>query len=431
MGLVITLVYLILTLMTPQELVPDLLEYRIVLVVFLLALTASIFTAVGNHFSFQAPQIPLEIGLIVYGAITVIWADKWLGGAYSAMLDLLFLTGIVLVVSWNVVTPGRLRVIIFAISLVGMIITIQAIVAITTGYRLEEFSMLDKEPDKATGAIIYTYRICGLGLLHDPNDLAQFLLIDTALLGCCWKKGKMAANLFLVLLPASLLLTGVLLTHSRGAFLAVIVMVFFLLQKRLGKAAYLVGGALGVVMVGAMVALTGRELSMSEGSAAGRLDAWYEGMQMFKNSPLFGVGYARFTEHHYLTAHNSYMLCIAELGFPGFLLWLGPFVVSILQMRSLSSLPDTTPQAAELRQMGRCVLLALTMFGVTAWFLSRSYTTVLYILLGCTVGVAELAHKAGFPIYAVSGKHWKGVTFGAGVVVLLALQLFLRARGLG
>jgi O-antigen ligase len=209
------------------------------------------------------------------------------------------------------------------------------------------------------------------------------------------------------------------------------VMVFFILQKKLGKAAYLVGGALGVGMIVTMTVLTGREMSMQEGSAAGRLDAWYAGMQMFKSSPIFGIGFQRFTEYNSLTAHNSYMLCIAELGFPGFLLWLGLIVASMIQMRAIAASSLNTPAAIEVRQLARSLWVGFFMFAVTAWFLSRSYSTVLFILIGCSVGVSEMAEKAGIRVYGGEGKAWRGVTVGAGSAILACLYVMLRMRGLG
>ena len=69
-------------------------------------------------------------------------------------------------------------------------------------------------------------------------------------------------------------------------------------------------------------------MSAAEESANGRLDAWYAGFQMFKDNPLFGVGQGMFTDYHYLTAHNSYMLVLSELGFFGSIFFMGFFLVA-------------------------------------------------------------------------------------------------------
>jgi hypothetical protein len=110
MSFILTLLYLLLTLMTPKELVPALLPFRIVLIVFVLALITSSFSAVGNGFSFKAPQLVLLVGLVIYAAVSVLYALHWLSSAIDAVLDLLFLAGIVLAVSWNLSSPKRLRI---------------------------------------------------------------------------------------------------------------------------------------------------------------------------------------------------------------------------------------------------------------------------------------------------------------------------------
>jgi O-antigen ligase len=42
---------------------------------------------------------------------------------------------------------------------------------------------------------------------------------------------------------------------------------------------------------------------------------------MWREKPVMGVGGGQFTEHYYLTAHNSLLLALAELGPIGLLLW--------------------------------------------------------------------------------------------------------------
>ena len=61
---------------------------------------------------------------------------------------------------------------------------------------------------------------------------------------------------------------------------------------------------------------------MQDESNAGRLDAWSAGLGMFRQQPFFGVGYNMFTDHNEITAHNSFVLCFAELGLFGYFIWL-------------------------------------------------------------------------------------------------------------
>ena len=72
--------------------------------------------------------------------------------------------------------------------------------------------------------------------------------------------------------------------------------------------------ALGGTGFIAASAIGGRAISSKEQSAAERIEAWSVGLELLKWRPLFGAGYGNFTDHHHLTAHNSFVLCFAELG---------------------------------------------------------------------------------------------------------------------
>ena len=50
---------------------------------------------------------------------------------------------------------------------------------------------------------------------------------------------------------------------------------------------------------------------------------------MWRSHPFLGVGLGQFGEYHYLTAHNSYLLALAELGFPGMVLFSSIVYLSI------------------------------------------------------------------------------------------------------
>src|ERR1019366_2974246 len=434
MGFALTLLYIVITLMTPMEVLPGLVEYRVALVLMVITLLASVFSMLSRHFSFRARQLHLVLALTAYAAASVLFALRWFGGAFDALLEQLFLTGIVLIVAWNVFTIARLRALVYVLVAVGIVITAQGVAALTTDYRREEFTFREGvDADPTTGVYArYNYRIRGLGFLNDPNDFGQFLVIDIALLGCCWKPKRFARNALVVILPGSILLTGVFLTRSRGAILALLVLVLLLLKKRMGKLGYVIGGGVAATAMIAMTALTGRGLSTTEGSAAGRIDAWYAGFQMAKSSPLFGVGYGRFTDHNPITAHNSYVLCLAELGFPGYFIWLAIIVSSLLELNALEKVaaePGQPAEVAELRSIARSVFAAVMMFAVTAWFLSRSYSGIFFILIGCVIAVTELARKTGAMEANRPRLSWRVATVATAAAALSAIYAIVRIRG--
>jgi hypothetical protein len=159
---------------------------------------------------------------------------------------------------------------------------------------------------------------------------------------------------------------------------------------------------------------------------------------MLRGSPIFGVGFGNFTNHSVLTAHNSIILPMAELGIPGLTIWLGiiwyslrmlwwvgfksvPAVIdqtgdseaSMSGMEELAA-EETQDESAELNDLvlqreeilaGRGLLLALIGFLIGAFFLSQSYQAPLFLLCGFAVArfVRAAAVLPDAPNYRLPG----------------------------
>src|SRR5205807_5027158 len=67
--------------------------------------------------------------------------------------------------------------------------------------------------------------------------------------------------------------------------------------------------------------LGGRADAGADQSTMERIECWATALDLFRGSPLYGVGKGQFIEHHYLTAHNSFLLAVSETGFPGLFLF--------------------------------------------------------------------------------------------------------------
>jgi hypothetical protein len=181
-------------------------------------------------------------------------------------------------------------------------------------------------------------RLRSVGYQNDPNDFAQILLMAVPLLFIAWRPRRVVANFLFVLVPAAVLLWCTYLTHSRGALIGLAMLCAVAARKRLGVTTSL---ALTSILVLGMVALNfggGRGISPSEG--ADRMSAWATGLELLKNAPLFGVGFGRFTEFNDITAHNSIVLCLAELGLVGTTLWLALLVTTTMDLNNLIRLRE-------------------------------------------------------------------------------------------
>jgi putative inorganic carbon (HCO3(-)) transporter len=234
---------------------------------------------------------------------------------------------------------------------------------------------------------------------------------------------------------AALLLYGVYLTNSRGALLAVLVIGGVYVWYRRGM---VTAGVLGVVGLAVMKMLSSRmsELDADESSAAGRVDAWYEGMHMFMSQPLFGVGAGNFTDHNNLTAHNSFVLVLAETGFIGFTLWMAFIgycfwmMVAVLRFKPMA-LEESAVQLLDWsveRELAMTLLLSLCGMFAAAFFLSRSYNFVLYLVMAVVVGYYVGARKRfpGLRTFSLLEAWWRWVLVSiAGIVALFVTVMVL------
>ena len=95
-----------------------------------------------------------------------------------------------------------------------------------------------------------------------------------------------------------------------------------------------------------------------------------------------------------MTAHNAFVLCFAELGLFGYFFWIGLIVSTVLDLnRTIGSIEESGDHA-DLLRCAKAIRLSLFAFLATAWFLSRTYTITLYLLLGMAVALVHLARQA-------------------------------------
>jgi hypothetical protein len=260
------------------------------------------------------------------------------------------------------------------------------------------------------------YRIRGLDFISDPNDLAQVIVCVSPLVLIFWRPKRMLMNVALLILPVAALLFGAYLTHSRGSLLAITAMILIAARRRIGTLPSL------LLAIGLFVGMSatnytgGREISA--GSGADRMDLWSEGLQLMKSHPIFGVGYNRMFDNtsNGLTAHNSVVVCVVELGLFGLYFWsmfLFPTVRDALALASPGKVSEAEPieaekapfpsamrkstaiDKAEVNRLGRLVVLSLTGFLVAGWFLSRAFTMTFFLLGGVGEAVFQMALQRG------------------------------------
>ena len=414
------ILYLVLVLIRPQE-YPALVDAHLPLLP--AALIASLACwLVGRGKTFAAPQYLL---LLAFLATTMVSeaTNGWFGGVLAQLTGFGPVVAAFVLLA-NAITSTRRVIVVMATFVVcSSVLAIHGIEQAHTGIGW-------------TGVpLIQDGRIQYVGIFNDPNDLGLlFVLTLPMAVYLSSRGGWFGLNRLFWLALGALLLCGIYLTASRGAMLAVALIVGVYLWRSRGMViAFLVGsaGLAGMMMISARL----QDLSPDEASANGRVDAWYEGFQMFITHPLFGVGAGNFTEYNSLTAHNSLVLVLAETGFIGFTLWLGfigyCFWMTLTVLRHRPELPDTHAAATwdNERAIATTLLLSLTGCLGAAFFLSRSYMIVLYLLAALVVAAYANARRQfpSLPEFRLGRDFLRIATYAAmsAVILYVVVKLLL------
>jgi O-antigen ligase len=197
-----------------------------------------------------------------------------------------------------------------------------------------------------------------------------FLIVFAVFLFNCRLKWMMG-------IAVGILFTCLLLTESRGAFLAAIVSVLYLIYLKYGRLwpavkltlLFSILGLCFVYLTGAITHLA-TVTSSDYSSNISRIQLWTTAWKLFLLSPLVGVGFGRyddyFTENdvgfsgipglfYYATqgtvvhsdshAHNSYLHFLAETGLVGFALVIGFWSYNFFQLRRKFKECSLTPES--------------------------------------------------------------------------------------
>jgi O-antigen ligase len=485
MGFAFTILYIVVTIISPEQFGKEWASYHALTYLAVITVVASLPSMSAYKYWKSSVQTFLLLGLVVAIALSQV-ANGWLGGVLESWRMFLPSAAVFFFLVVNVTTIRRLKIVTLAAVASCLVVAAEGLCSYYAGYRTEIFILQNNIYSPQDEVIGQLMRVRGAGFLSDPNDLAQILLIALPLAFVAWRRGRVVANFFVVLVPAALLLWTTYLTHSRGGLIALAAVALMAARKKLGTTASMV---LAGVFIFGMLALDftgGRGISAADG--ADRLEAWANGLEMFKSAPLFGIGFNGFTDFNEITAHNSFVLCLAELGILGSTLWMALLVTTTTNLNRIIGMQkkrparrfygllrlfeqryidgacalDRNPALSEgtvaLKNAYACELLpamvaanateagtiiepthsaivpqhwviamrlALVSFMTTAWFLSRSYTTTMYLVLGLATAAIALQRSASK--WRDRG-HWIFSTMSIEVVMIIVIYGLVRLR---
>ncbi|MCL5958658.1 MAG: O-antigen ligase family protein [Chloroflexi bacterium] len=266
------------------------------------------------------------------------------------------------------------------------------------------------------GLGLFQYYSLELGRLiggrGNPNEAAMFAATTVPLVINYLAAGKNPLTKPLLLISLGVLLLTVVLTFSRGGYIALLVVLLLVAIRGRNKmrSVLLISACAGLVYALApqeQVETRAGSIVTMEDRGAGRLDLWLVGLNMFRENPIVGVGSASFSTAYWryesltqgvtrdpegIGAHNTYLSLLDELGIIGF----GLYAAGVtLAFRNLGEALRLVKRGIPLGQDSLVVSLQISLIGMlaAAVFSVYDYYKYVWLLLALCIVVKRLARE--------------------------------------
>lgn len=383
MSFLLLCLYLFCTFIRPQEWVPALLGKPLVnglaLLMFFFLCAERL---MGSKTGFlKVPQNKLMAGFYLAVVMSHV-SHVYLAGAIAAIKAFLVIFLLYFIILNGVNTFRKYKIAVWLMVLLITVLVFQGMDQVRDGY-----GWAGQLPVLQGGRLTpLITRITWVGIFNDPNDLALtfVIAIGIALPFIFGRTNIIAWSLSIFL--AGLLCYGVYLTNSRGGLLALMATVYMFMVRRTGKIFW--GSVIGGILASVILILGPSRMGMlssSEASAYSRVEYWYQSILFLKSNPLFGIGFNMYTDTMPQTAHNSYALAFAELGMFGYFMWMGLLYVSF---QGLTRIQEQVPRLYNYALGLQCGLVG---FCAAAFFLSRTYVIIPYLMFALTGSLMHIA----------------------------------------
>jgi O-antigen ligase len=265
-------------------------------------------------------------------------------------------------------------------------------------------------------------RVRYLGTMEDPNELALAIGVCMPFAFAFFERKKNFSRIVLLLGTMVLVSICSIFSQSRGGQLVFLAVLGVYFVRRFGIRGLIFGAVLAVPVL----LLGGRDSEEAASSSLERLECWDAGLDMFRSSPIFGVGLSQFTEHWYLTAHNSFVLAAAELGFPGMFLWCVIIYYSV--KIPVMTLRLDGAEANVARVWGLSMIAAWIGMVVGVFLLSFCYKELFWFFVGLSGALYACVrtHRPNFEV-KISTNELLAIA-ATDAVLLFALRVYTRSK---
>jgi O-antigen ligase len=340
----------------------------------------------------------IMVAFLVWASLSLLWATD--AGAGTTAISRYFLDILLLPIAFTAVRTRR--------DLVIVVVAIAMGAFVAAAYGFVKPPPTELIEGRATGTI------------GDPNELAAALIVGVALAaGLMLSRGRSLPVRLGAAAVIPICIGGVFMSLSRGGLIALLAVLlagpFLAGRWRPAMAGLLVlVVASGFLYFTQIASLPARERVTNAGEGSGRTDLWTVGLRMVHAHPLDGVGVGNFpvvsadyvlrpgllkrSELIFSSApkvtHNTYLEILAEMGFPGLLLFLGIVGTSLLCVLRAARL-WARRGAVGMEALARGVLLGLIGLLVADFFISEMYGKLLWTMLALGPAMFAIARSEG------------------------------------
>jgi putative inorganic carbon (hco3(-)) transporter len=406
------LTYLAAQYVRPGEIFPSMATWPILDVLSGVGLLVFILSLVLKPREFYKEPQDLFLLLFTFAIVISNPLNHWVGGALYSFTNFAPVLFCYVLIRAGIQNYSHLRRFTRLFIALNLFLAINGLMQVYLGYGFAPVEAMDTEEG---------IRIQGTGIFNDPNDLGMTLVMSVPFLmaSALGRGTRFFARLLSALVLATVLL-ACYWTNSRGTILGIGVVFTAYAYRRYGLAKASVFAMVGLVGILALGPSRMSEMSADEDSAQGRIQSWSEGLQMFKGSPLWGVGYRQYSDYTGIVAHNAFVHVLGELGLLGAIPFVGLFYSFFQGMNRTPS----AEMAADPRQLRLRSEISDSALGLitTIMFLSRQYVVVPFVLVA--IGACYATATGPRPV-PPNGLLHMGIVAALTVVLVIVFYMFV------
>ena len=331
--------------------------------------------AIEGNLTTRTREVNLLL-LLVLAALLSIPLALDPGAAWGSFIEYLKVVAMFIVLVNVVRTEKRLKALLLLVLAASAIVSIAAV----RDYRIGNLALQGRRIEGVIG-----------GLFSNPNDLALHLVTVVPLAVGLMLASRNFLSKIVYAICALVLVTGIVVTFSRGGFVALFSVVLFLMW-RFARRSRFIFAILGLtLLIGLITVVPGAFRSRinrtDDASAIARIDDLKRSVYLTIRHPIFGVGIGNyvFYSNQMKVTHNGYTQVAAEMGLAAAAFYVLFLFAPLKRLRRIELETSDIRKKPKFYYMAIAIQASLIGYMVASFFASVAYLWYAYYLVGYAV----------------------------------------------